>query len=388
MAIIKNITFLKAFLAENSLPSIYSKVTDSMGFNYTINTSSNTPEHVFLIKDFPDYLNINTQPKNKLKLAQTKTLKGHLVEIKSFKSFSEYLKLNFSTKSRSNLRRYQNRLETCFNINYACYHGEIDKQEYDRLFVVLKDLLIKRFNEKQEVNYELQHLEEFHDIVYDLIISKKASLFVIYDGKKPISIRINMFKEKLGFYIISGYDIDYSKFHLGSIDMLKNIEWCFNNAFEVYDLLKGYDYYKTKWATKSHYYYNHVVYNSNSINSFFIGKLIHLKERIKYKSYTVIKGSKLHLQFKKINRGKIKTAHAKPIVIVDNPDESKIESTSQINIHKNNDYAFLRKTLYDFLFTSKASVNNTKVLKINNSQNQYLIKSNNKSQLVTIEQNE
>ncbi len=393
MGIIKNITFLKAFLAENNLPPIYSSITDNEGFNYKLETNKtlNINKLIFLIKDIPDYLHVNIkESEEKMILAKVKTLKGHLVELKSFKSFSDYLKQNFSAKSRSNLRRYQNRLETCFNIKYTCYYGAIPKQEYDRLFIVLKDLLIKRFNQKQEVNYELQYLDEFHGIVYDLILNKKASLFVIYDNDNPISIRINMNKEKLGFYIISGYDIDYSKFHLGSIDMLKNIAWCFDNNFETYDLLKGYDYYKKKWATKSHHYYNHIVYNPNSIKISFIGKLTYIKERIKYKCYTIIKNSKLYLAYKKINKKTFKIGHIndKPTTVVSNINENEIKNITPILIEKINDYAFLRKALYDFLFISKQSINHVIVYKFNDSENQFLIKSKNKKQLITIDKNE
>ncbi|WP_303317699.1 GNAT family N-acetyltransferase [Flavivirga abyssicola] len=391
MGIIKNITFLKAFLAKSSLPPIYGSISDNKGFDYKAETSKtlHTNKQVFLIKDIPDYLHVDIkETENKTSLSKIKTLKGHLIDFQLFKGFPDYLEQNFSAKSRSNLRRYQNRLETCFNINYICYYGAIPKPEYDNLFVVLKHLLLRRFNEKQEVNYELQHLNEFHDIVYDLVLNKKASIYVIYDGQKPISIRINMHKERLSFYIISGYDIDYSKFHLGAIDMLKSIEWCFNNDFEVYDLLKGYDYYKVKWATTCYHYYNHIVYNSSSIKASFIGKLAYIKEVIKYKCYTATKNSKLYFAYKKINKkifGITRSDNKKSTFIISNPTKNDIRNIALIDIEKNNDYAFLRKALYDFLFISKESTNNVSVYKFNNSQNTFLIKSKNQSQLVTID---
>ncbi len=390
MGIIKNITFLKAFLVESSLPLIYGSILDNKGFNYKAKTSKaqSINKQIFLVKDVPDYLHIDIkETENNISLYKTKTLKGHLIDFQLFKNFPDYIEQNFSAKSRSNLRRYQNRLETCFNIKYTCYYGSIPKPEYDHLFVVLKDLLLRRFNEKQEVNYELQHLNEFHDIVYDLVLNKKASIYVIYDGQKPISIRINMHKERLNFYIISGYDIDYSKFHLGAIDMLKSIEWCFNNNFEVYDLLKGYDYYKIKWATTCYHYYNHIVYNSSSTKASFIGKLAYIKEVIKYKCYTAIKNSKLYFSYKKINKkifGITRSDNKKPTIVISKPTKNDTMNMIFIDIEENNDYAFLRKILYDFLFISKESTNNVSVYKLNNSQNKFLIKSKNQSQLVTI----
>ena len=381
MAKIKNITFLKAFLAENSLPPIYSKITNEKGFDYnvTIESNSELKHQVLIVKDIPDYLNvhINKQSTN-LAINKIKTLKGHLIELHTFQNITDYLKSNFGTKSRSNLRRYQNRLESCFNIKYVVYYGTIEKQEYNRLFVALKELLIRRFNEKKETNYELQHLGEFQNIVYNLILSKKASLFVIYDGNKPISIRINMHKETLSFYILSGFDIDYSRFHLGKIDMLKNIEWCINNAFEVYDLLKGYDYYKEKWATKTHYYYNHIAYHSNSTSVSIIGKYKIFKETIKYKCYNLLKKYNLHTkhkEFRKFIFG-VKNAFIKKerSFKISDFDSKFSNELTEINIEKNKKYAFLRKPVYDFLFTNNTSINNVTVSKLEGSPNHFQIK--------------
>ncbi|MDO5987891.1 GNAT family N-acetyltransferase [Flavivirga amylovorans] len=382
---------MKAFLGENSLPPIYSKVTDGNGVDYNINVKSNfgLKDQVLIVKDIPDYLNIhiNKQLTNFV-VNRITTLKGHFIELHSFKNIADYLKSNFGTKSRSNLRRYQNRLETCFNIKYIVYYGSIEKQEYNRLFITLKDLLIRRFKEKKEANYELQHLEEFQDVVYDLILNKKANLFVIYDGNKPISIRINMHKKALSFYILSGFDIDYSKFHLGTLDMLKNIEWCIDNDFEIYDLLKGYDYYKKKWATKTHYYYNHIIYNSNSINLSLIGKSRTIKENIKYKCYNVFKKYYLDTKYKEFKKSiyRVKNTFTKKEKLFKISDfDSKISNELiKIDIEKDGAYAFLRKPVYDFLFINNESTNNVTVSKFVEAPNRFQIKSKTKYKLLEV----
>lgn len=382
----KSITFLKAFLTKNGLPPIYHEIIDdNKAFNSNIerDTDSIQEKRVLLVKDFPDYLNIRIRKKPNQKLKKVKTLKGHLIELKTFNSISEYLNRNFSSKSRSNLRRYNNRLEACFNIKYVSYYGNIEKQKYDSLFVALKDLLIKRFNEKKETNYELQYLDEFHDIVYPLILNKKANLFVIYDGDVPISIRVNMFKQTHAFYILSGYDIDYSKFHLGSIDMLKNIEWCINKDFEVYDLLKGYDYYKSKWATKSHNYYNHIIYNTNLASTNLIGIFVYNKEKFKYKIYNSLKINQLKLKYKKIKKSIFGNNKKASVLLSNFIANNNIEKTL-INIQENNEYAILKRPLYNFLFLTNQSINDIKISKLKNSSNKFLLESKVKTQLLTI----
>lgn len=389
MSKIKNITFLKAFLFEDSLPSIYNKISNDKNavFDNKKPSDFNFKNQILKIKDVPDYLKIEASTK-KVSIKKVKTLKGHLVELSDFQNLNDYLKHNFSAKSRSNFRRYENRLETCFNIKYVAYYGHIEKEEYNRLFIVLKDLLLRRFNEKQEKNYELQHLGEFQDVIYDMLLQKKASLFVIYHSNKPISIRINMHRNILSYYIISGYDIDYSKFHLGTIDMMKNIKWCINNNFEIYDLLKGYDYYKTKWATKSHYYYNHVAYNSNKANTLILGNYITFKEKIKYTFYSILKKYNLISKFKKAKKyifGMRSTFSNNHVSL--NISELKNKITSKvvkIDIEKNNEYAFLRKPIYDFLFLNNCALNSITIYKLVDFSNKFLIKSKDKNLVISV----
>jgi hypothetical protein len=385
---IKNITFLKTFLFDNSLPPIFKKVStnNEVIFETKMNSDLNLKNQVLKVKDVPDYLDFKTiKHSNKTVINKVKTLKGHLVKLDTFNNISDYLKHNFGSKSRSNLRRYQNRLENCFNIKYVSYFGAIEKKKYNTLFIALRSLLIRRFNEKQETNYELQHLDEFHDIVYDLILNKKASLFVIYDDEKPISIRINMFKNNLSYYIISGYDIDYSKFHLGSIDMLKNIEWCINNNFKVYDLLKGYDYYKTKWATKSHYYYTYIAYNNSSLS----GKYTYVKEAVKYKFYEVFKKYNIISKYKNIKKSifgiKNNFREKKISASILDFDKKITSKLIVVDIKKNSNYAFLKKPIYDFLFLNNVPLNNITISKLVENSNKFKIKAKNKCHLLIID---
>lgn len=390
MGNVKNITFFKSFLFKDGLPPIFITVsTDDLVFKNKTNQAFNVSNGIIKVNDVPDYFvteNVN-QPQN-IVVKKTKTIQGHLVELSAFDTITAYLNHNFGSKSRSNFRRYKNRLETCFNIRYVSYYGNISKEEYNSIFKVLKTLLERRFAEKQETNYELQHFDEFHKTIYGKILNKKASLFVIYDGNKPISIRINMFKENRAYYILSGYDIDYSKFHLGALDMLKNIEWCINNNFRVYNLLKGYDYYKTKWATKSHYYFNHIAYNSGKASALLLGQYIYFKEKLKYKLYNILKQYDLISKLKDFKRaffGALNTRNVKKTT-VSISDFAKAETSKliEINIEKTNDFAFLRKPIYDLLFLNNDSINNVTIFKLADSTNKFVIQSKGKKKLITV----
>ncbi|MEC3908029.1 GNAT family N-acetyltransferase [Tamlana sp. 2201CG12-4] len=389
-----NITFLKALLTDRAFPPIYKTITYNNIELYKNTTSEygDCSVKLLTIKDIPDYFKLSISPSNNIKTVKLNTVKnlnGHMINLESFKNFTEYLTRKVSTKRRSNLNRYKNRLETCFNIKYVSYYGEMDKSEYDRLFSFLRKFLERRFHEKKEKNYELQYLPEFHTLCYNMIMHKKANLFVIYNNDTPISIRINMFTNHLAYYIISGYDIDYSKFHIGAIDMYKNIEWCFNNSFKIYDLLKGYDYYKKKWTTDTYLNYLHIVYDSSSIYNHFKAVTLILKESAKYRFLEKIVPKNFQNTYKKLKKfiyrytNTIEPITEAKVAIKNNvPIENR---GTEINFQKDNNYQFLKRHVYNFLFLNKENLDSISVYSIVSQPSHFVIQGKLNNQLLIID---
>jgi len=331
---------------------------------------------VIIIKDIPDYLSLEQSTSKDYTWLKVTTLKGHSIQVEQYQNLEAYLTANFSAKSRSNLRRYTKRLETCFNIRYVCYWGSIPKDEYEALFIALKKLLVKRFAQKKEVNYELQHLADFEAQIYTQIVNKQAALYVIYHHQEPISIRINMIKENLGFYMISAYDIDYAKFHLGSIDMVKNIEWCIQHKMLSYDLLKGYDYYKKNWMTQSFDYYNHIIYNNKKRKARLYANYLKLKTQMLYLSYYSLKKINADLYYKSLKQ-RLYTLSAQnnkeqKILVIDAlPFEASTGIEIKLIQGEKNEH--LKKIIFDFLFSSQQSLDEIKLYKAKETQDHYQV---------------
>jgi len=383
-------TFLKAWLGDQNLPDSY-KLVQFQGlelYNNENHKPLETNNAIQIVQDIPDYLTIKNHVNTHLKLKKVITLKGHIIQLKSFNTLQDYLLANFNTKSRNHLKRYVKKLEACFPITYKSYMGTIDKQEYHRLFVVLKQLLIKRFEQKQELNYELQHLEEFEETMYDLIIENKANLFVIYHANTPISIRINLFKKQVAYYMISAYDIDYSKFHLGSIDMLKNIEWCINQPYKIYDLLKGYNEYKSKWANRVHQYYLHILYNPKQKTALLLANVIALKEKGRYKLYSFYLKHRLDIYHKQFKTLKFKLNHwlqgKETIRLIKVTTYSPLEIFEPILWIENPVYAYLKEPVYSFLFANTQPVSSIQVLQSTLNPQRFLIQGITKSQGIEV----
>lgn len=261
------IIFLRSLLAEEKFPDAIDKVLDSRNglplYKKTLSKQSLTQSGTFILQDVPSYMDlILAQNYKKLSTSVVSTQITHVVELDRYLDGNQYMEQHFGPKTRSALRRYKNRLEECFDIRYDIFRGSIDKKWYNEIFNRLRVLMIRRFKEKNEENYELPHLDEIKSDLYPMLQQNRATLFVIYANGQPISIRINMMKDKLAFYILSAYDPDYDIFRLGKLDMWQNISWLIDQGYSTYDLLKGYDYIKEKWSDRT--YANNMVFVNGS----------------------------------------------------------------------------------------------------------------------------
>ncbi|WP_047414364.1 GNAT family N-acetyltransferase [Cellulophaga sp. Hel_I_12] len=369
------ILFLKALFENFDFSPWYQRIRYKKQVIFSAKPFINAAD-VIIIKDIPDYLSLEPSTNKDYTWLKVNTLKGHSIQVEQYSTLEKYLAANFSAKSRSNLRRYTKRLETCFNIRYECYWGSIPKEEYHTLFKALNKLLVKRFAQKKEVNYELQHLADFEAKIYAQLRNKEAALYVIYHHHEPISIRINMIKENLGFYMMSAYDIDYAKFHLGSIDMMKNIGWCIEHNMLSYDLLKGYDYYKKNWMTQSFDYYNHIIYNHKNSMARLYANYVKLKTQMLYLGYYGLKKINADLYYKSLKQFwytlSAQNKKEQELLVIDAlPFEPS--TGIEIKLMQGVKYEHLKKIIFDFLFNSQQSLDEISIFEAKETQDHYQV---------------
>ena len=242
------------------------------GIDYTLSQQGwqDYKNKVFLIYDVPNYFRIITNTRNhKLKEYIVKQYPGYIIDLEPYKDVDHYLDSTHSKNSRRNLKRYRNKLEKTGDIHYKMYFGQISRRQYDFIFDHFRKLLERRFLDKQirNNNLDIKEWNFYYEVAYPMILEKKASLYVICDAEKPIGVTLNYISDDTLFCAITVFDIDYRKFHLGSLMVLKITQWCFENRIKVLDFSKGYYEYKTRWATKEYDFNYHILYNSSSLYS-------------------------------------------------------------------------------------------------------------------------
>ena len=392
---IKSSFFLDLFFKEKSFPPFYKKITNT--FLNTDIYNSSTDEDFSLdylthtIYDIPNYLNPEFSITSSLKLLKAPLYLGYIIDLACFNSLEDYLNNHLGRPRKSQLKRYRKRLDLCIAPNYKTYYGDISKTEYNRLFDILTEITKRRFDQKEELNFELPFLELYRDMMYPMILNKKASIFVIYHDKKPINITLNFIDKACIFHWNSSYDIDYQMFNLGHINMINHLEWAFNNGFKLFDMSRGDFMHKRKYVNKSYMYHEHIIYNSKSILASFIAHLKQLKLKLRYCIIKYLKKINIHLLYGRYAKYKHRTAKSKlekdkPYTIVSNYISEIPNSKKLMPINPNRiEYSFLIKPLNYFIHKSQDNIENVKVFTDLKNAQIFYFKGATKHQKLTIE---
>lgn len=348
-----------------------------MSYQILPNSLNEIKSNVFLIYDVPKYFGSDTNIAGKnIKSIKIKQYPGFLINLDKHNDFNDYFKSTFSKSSIQKLNRYHRRLETCFDIKEKMLMGsDVEKAEYEFVFNHFNALLTKRFEDKQVTNNNLNPKEWlfYKDVAYPLLLNEKAALHVIYNNETPISVRLLYFSESVIFDAITVFDIDYTKFHIGKISIMKMLQWTYKSNYKTFDFSKGYFDYKESWSNMKYDFEYHIYYDYTSITSNIIASslscFLTLKQYLREKELN----NKLH-KFSFLLRNK------KPNAIINNLTEINEETISydesmlaEIDIHETN-YSFLKKHVNDFLFLNSEHFNNVKVFNINTIKDVFLIK--------------
>ncbi len=346
------------------------------------------PENRFFKKtlrslfDVPDFLQMEPEHGGRVKILKAPLTYGFLIDLRAYEHTEDYLRHTFGKRSRSKLRRYKKRLDQCISPNYRMYYGEMEKEVYDFLFAELETMIKRRFAQKREQSFELPFLPVYQQILYRAILDKKGSMFVIYDGARPINISINFIYGHTLFSCNSCYDIDYSAFSLGNIDMVTHLDWCFEHGLKVFDAGRGDFIHKRKWVNTRYLYQRHIFYDSSSLYLRLQGYLIALKTKAQFWLLRALRKMNLHIVYGALVRllyrqDKGQSQKIPPSFVLNQKIEiPSTEDLTPIDLSEEAN-AFLRKPLYDFLYTNHESKQAVTVLGHPKHRNKFYFKGKN-----------
>ena len=354
------------YLKNNPEKSIYSQKS----------TGNNSKSGIHILEDVPSYVNIELHENyNAYNILKSNVL-GFYVNLEGYSDVEEYLKSQMGAKNRSRLRGLVNRLEKCFDITYKIYFGEITKEDYELLFAYLKKFIKERFSQRGDKHQAMKEWNLYKESTFNMIMKKEASLYVIYNENRPIDICLNY--HVAGVYVnkIRSYDIDYSKFRLGYIDIIKQLEWCLENNYTIFDLMRGDLRYKREFCN--------VITNLDRF-------IIYPKHNFGAKLWANIKKEELllrpKLRFIKDATRKVLKNNASADTVQENkePEIKIVELTvfptniklEQIDLNQE-EFNPVRKSVYEFQYSTSEHSKDVQIYKLTNEPGSFIVKSTSK----------
>lgn len=361
-------------------------MTKGMSYNIADGNEEGFRKKVFLIYDVPGFFD-QQMPKGSKNLGaySVPQYPGYLLKLQRYGNLAAYMAETFGRKSRNKLTRYKRRLEECFDIRYEMFYGAIDKSGYDAIFSDFRNLLEKRFIYKKETNNNLDPGEWkfYHEVTYPMILEKKAALFVVYAEGDPIGVMLNFIGGKTVYHAITVFDIDYSRFNVGSTGVMKLLEWCYENNFEILDFSKGDYEYKKRWTNQAYAFEYHILYDKRSLRACALAFYLRL--------YFGLKRLLRELQLNKVFHKITFLLSNRKGTEINAPDFEFLETTTNGGAlaldpvdKEAKEWHRLKRAVFDFLYFNGEVLKNIKLYAVRGQHNQYLIKGSNQQKLVLI----
>ncbi len=365
------VNFLKSFYIENDPPKFYDILwfLDEEYYNRQDRGINIDPTGSMVCEYYPDYFKCDIRPSDEYELRTIFRVHGHSILFTGFGEVDDYMKSNFNSSFRNNLKRRSKALQSCFNINTKMYFGDINSEEYGAIMNKLYAMLKIRFQQLGERNEVFKEWTFYERTTLPLILEKKASLFIIYNNSEPIYVSLNHHFKKILHQRIPSFDIDYLKFGLGNLGVCELVKWCFENKYKMLDMAYGAFDYKLKWCNHTYNFEKHILYKKDSTKAMLKKNLILCKNSmIKYLLSTY-----LYKTYKKIRTSLMsqKNEHRYTIEII-NPIETNLNKLERVDIGRV-EYGFLKKAFYDFLYKNYEHQDKVEVYRLNSKNDKVFI---------------
>jgi hypothetical protein len=319
----------------------------------------------------PSYLTTNSI--DGVQLTKVFQKYGYAANLNNCNSIEHYVKAHFKSSFRNNIKRSVKRVETCLDVNYKMFYGAISNNEYTFLMNCFHSMLLKRFKQRNDRNVTLENWNHYLDIAFNSINKKEASLFVMYNKAEPIAFSLNFHIDHVFYFAIPTFNLDYSKFTLGNVVIYKNLEWCLENNFKMFDMGYGGFENKVNWCNTTYNFEHHIVCSTQKNRA----KMQAMLLKYKYKSINYLISKNVNTKIRNI----INTIKGKKkLVLLDykiiNVEDKFIfnkDKASKID-YNNEHYKHLSKPIYDFLYINTENINTVEVFKMNDANDTYLIK--------------
>lgn len=189
---------------------------------------------------------------------------GFAIDLEGEKSLGSYISKQLKPRLRQAVRNKPAALEKDFDIRYEQYFGAMDRALYDKLMGEFREMILARFNILGKKHERIADWERVQSIFYDLICNKQASLYVVFNGNAPIAMSLNHHLPPIFFMSILSFDPAYSRYSLGHLLISRQVDWCLQNGYTLFNFGMGDLRYKRDWCNRIYGFYTWFVYRKGN----------------------------------------------------------------------------------------------------------------------------
>lgn len=166
--------------------------------------------------------------------------------IKLPSTWDDYLSI-LEGKFRRNLR-YE--IKRFFKEFKGSFMSVFDKNKINESMDKLIKLHQERWRKKHMPGaFYSNRIKNFHkDVAYDMLKRGIVTLFELKDNTKIVADLLCYHVNRRRYYYISGYDLQYSKYSVGTVALGLAIDRSIEVGDEVFDFLRGDEKYKSDWT--------------------------------------------------------------------------------------------------------------------------------------------
>lgn len=351
----------------------------------------------YLLSDLPGYFRLETP--SDIRTVSIDSYKGSYIRLSDYRDFDEYYRRKVSSKRRATLKSHERRLRHCLQVRHEIFFGSISKADYDALFAAFREMLERRFDQKQAYNSDLRNWERYRESFYPLILKKQACISVLWHEDQPISFSVNLVHSQVIYGYLKSFDTDYSRFSLGFLEFNLLLKWAFDNGIKLFDLLKGQYEYKNKLTDGVYYFKRTVIFPKKSLPGVLRAWFTAMQIKTVYAAVRFLKRFGVHVVVHKFISYKEKilsrstsNRHRESYVI--RPVEQDWKPADLLpadllpadhlpveSLHT--DHRFLRKPVLEFLFRNKEKFREVTISRMNDEGRNFLIKGEKSSAIIT-----
>jgi len=249
---------------DHQVPEAYGGRVDHLLLNREIwvnpKVGSQVDGKLALIRDIPDYLAFESKRPVGTRTIRIPQYRGYLVDLRGYPHIDDFLRAQLSRRNIKNLHSKQRGLEKLGKVEYRTLSGPLGEERYARAFETFYSLLKKRFDSKKIWNRDLAQWEDLYRQALPRLLGNQAVLFQIVLEGRPICMALDYIMENSAFSHIQTYDMAFSKYNLGDINMLFQLQWCLDHGISIFDMSKGKNPYKEKWCNHSYRFHHEISY--------------------------------------------------------------------------------------------------------------------------------